>query len=277
MKYLADLHTHSAVSDGQCAPAELIRLAKECGLQLVALTDHDTVEGVGEAAAAGRELGIQVLQGVELSAREHTNFHILGYGYDPAALPLRRLCARQQTNRLRRVEMILDFLRKKGFVLSVDEVEQLAGSSVIGRPHFAQALVTRGYVKSSREAFDRLLDTAEFWERIPRLEADAETCIQTIKASGGKASLAHPYQMRLPDRELEALVAQLAAWGLDALECHYPKYTREQQALYLYLAKKYGLHITGGSDFHGEEVKPDVQLAALELELDWLVGREVNH
>lgn len=272
MNIFADLHTHSAASDGQYSPSELVYLAKKRGLSVIALTDHDTMAGVGEAAAAGAACGLRVLQGVELSAREYKNCHILGYGYDPAAAALSRLCEEQRENRIRREQMILDFLREKGLDLSLDEVEGLAGGSVIGRPHFAQALAGRGYVSSSREAFDRFLDTAEFWEKVPRLEADAHSCLRAIKDSGGKVSLAHPYQMKLSDRELDALVAQLTEWGLDAIECYYPKYTPEQQALYLRLAEKYGLHVTGGSDFHGERVKPDIQLAALELELDWLLG-----
>lgn len=272
MNYLADLHTHSAASDGQYAPAELVYLAGRRGLSVIALTDHDTTAGVAEAAAAGRSCGVRVVQGVELSAREYKNCHILGYGYDLAAPALGRLCEEQRANRIRREGMILDFLREKGFALSLDEVERLAGGGVIGRPHFAQALVNRGYVSGTREAFDRFLDTAEFWEKVPRLEADVRSCLRAIKDSGGKASLAHPYQMKLSDEELDALVAQLTEWGLDAIECYYPKYTQEQQALYLRLAGKYGLHVTGGSDFHGERVKPDVQLAALELELEWLLG-----
>ena len=107
-----------------------------------------------------------------------------------------------------------------------------------------------------------------------RFKADAKTCVETIKAAGGKVSLAHPYQMGLLDDELDVLVGQLKGWGLDAIECYYPKYTPEQQAFYLRLLEKYQLHATGGSDFHGERVKPDAELAALELKLDWLPKTE---
>lgn len=271
MKYLADLHVHSSASDGQYSPAELIYLAGRQGLSAVALTDHDTTDGIGEAISAGRDCGVRVIPGVELSAREYKNCHILGYGYDLTTSALGRLCEEQRANRIRREGMILNFLREKGFDLSRGEVERLAGGNVIGRPHFAQALVSRGDVSDMREAFDRFLDTAEFWKKVPRLEADVHSCLRAIKDSGGKASLAHPYQMKLSNQELDALVAQLTEWGLDAIECYYPKYNQEQQALYLRLAGKYGLHITGGSDFHGEQIKPDIQLARLELKLDWLL------
>lgn len=271
MKYRTDLHTHSTASDGQYTPRELVRMAKAHRLETIALTDHDTVSGTDEAVAMGWKLGIQVLRGVELSAREHNNFHILGYCYDPDAPALRDLCKKQQENRVIREQMILDFLAEKGLELSLDEVESFAGGKVMGRPHFAQAMIQRGYVQTWRDAFDNFLDTPEFWEAVPRLEADARSCIRAIKDSGGKASLAHPYQMRLSNQELDALVGKLTDWGLEAIECYYPKYAPEQQAFYLHLAEKYGLHITGGSDFHGEQIKPDVQLAKLELELDWLL------
>lgn len=270
MKYLADLHTHSTASDGQYTPAELVRMAKEHGLEVIALTDHDTLAGTDEAVALGQKLGIQVLRGVELSAEEYKNFHILGYCYDLDRPALGDLCQRQRENREKRERMILDFLGKKGLEMTRDEVESLAGGKVIGRPHFAQAMVRRGYVQTRREAFDRFLDTPEFWEEVPRLEESAENCIRAIKESGGKASLAQPYQIRLSDQKLDELVGELVNYGLDAIECYYPRYTPQQQACYLSLAEKYNLHVTGGSDFHGEQIKPDIWLAELELELGWL-------
>ena len=100
----------------------------------------------------------------------------------------------------------------------------------------------------------------------------AARCVEVIKAAGGKVSLAHPYQINIPNEDLDVLVGQLAACGLDAIECFYSKHSPNQEAFYLYLAEKYHLHVTGGSDFHGEKVKPDVQLAKLNLEVDWLAG-----
>lgn len=266
-----DLHTHTTASDGQYTPAELVRLAKERGLDVLAVTDHDTIAGVGEAQQSGAALGLTVIRGVELSAKDHPNCHILGYGFRDGDTELARLCEKFRAGRDDRKYRIVDFLREKGVELDLAEVEALAGGEVIARPHFAQVLVKRGYVSTNREAFDRYLDTEEFRRRVKRFKADARTCVEAIKAAGGKVSLAHPYQMGLPDVELEALVKQLKDWGLDAIECYYPKYTQEQQVFYLRLAEKYRLHRTGGSDFHGEKVKPDVELAALNLNLDWLI------
>ncbi|MCI8942464.1 MAG: hypothetical protein HFF71_05495 [Oscillospiraceae bacterium] len=133
-------------------------------------------------------------------------------------------------------------------------------------------MVKRGYVNSNREAFGRYLDTEEFHRKVKRFKVDAKTCVDTIKSAGGKASLAHPYQIGLEDGPLEALVQMLARCGLDAIECYYPRHTPQQEAFYLHLVEKYGLHATGGSDYHGELVKPDIQLAALPLETRWLTN-----
>lgn len=269
MTVTADLHTHSSASDGQCTPSELVRLAKDRGLEVMSLTDHDTLDGLNEAFRTGEELGLRVLQGVELGAREYRSLHILGYGFSPEALGLRELCGGLKRRRNERQYRIIDFLREKGVDISLTEVQELAGGDVIARPHFAQVMVRRGYVQSTREAFEQYLDTDEY-QRIEWKKPDAQTCVKTIKEAGGKVSLAHPYQLKLEDEALEGLARRLAGYGLDAIECYYPRHTREQQRFYLELAKKYGLHVTGGSDFHGERVKPDIQIARLSLDLDWL-------
>lgn len=272
----ADLHTHTTASDGQYTPTELVHLAKQRGVQALAVTDHDTISGVNEAQCAGNALGLQVIRGVELSAREHHNFHILGYGFRDGDTELSRLCEQLRAGRDERKYKIVDFLREKGVSIDLAEVEELAGGEVIAKPHFARVLVKHGYVSTNREAFERYLDTEEFRKKAKRFKADARTCLEAIRSAGGKVSLAHPYQMGLPDDELEALVGQLRDQGLDAIECYYPKYTPEQQAFYLHLAEKYRLNQTGGSDFHGEKVKPDIQLAALPLTLDWLTGHAAS-
>lgn len=265
-----DLHTHSTASDGQYAPAELVRLAKDRGIQVLALTDHDSLEGLAEALDAGRALGLPVLRGVELGAKEYRNLHILGYGFSAAAPVLGELCAQMKRGRDERKFRIVDYLREKGVPVTLEEVEEIAGGDIIARPHFAQAMVRRGYVQSNREAFDRYLDTEDY-ARIERVKPDARTCVEAIHAAGGRVSLAHPYQVGLEDAALEALVKELAGYGLDAVECFYPKHTEAQTALYLKLAEKYRLRVTGGSDFHGERVKPDVRLVAWDLDPAWLL------
>lgn len=265
----ADLHTHSSASDGQYTPRELVLRAKAAGLDVLALTDHDTVDGLTEAIPAGEQVGLRVLRGIELGALEHRNLHILGYGFSADAPHLSALCAKTKQGRHERKYRIIDFLKEKGVHIPLSEVEELAGDAPIGRPHFAQVMLRHGFVSTIQEAFDRYLDTEEY-QRIDRFKADARTCIETIHADGGKACFAHPYQLKLDDTALEQQLKELVSYGLDAIECHYPKHTAEQTAFYLSLAEKYRLHVTGGSDFHGERIKPDISLAATELDLSWL-------
>ena len=266
-----DLHTHSAASDGQYTPSELVELARARGIAVLALTDHDTTEGLAEAVRAGEALGVRVIRGIELSARGYPTFHILGYNIDPQAPALADLCREMKAGRDQRSLRIIAFLREQGIDLPLAEVEALAGGSIVGRPHFAQVMVRHGYVSSNREAFDRYLDTDEFHRQAERPKPTAQACIEAVKAAGGRTSLAHPYQIGIGDQALEALVRELTRYGLDAIECYYPKHRPEQQALYLRLAEEFHLHITGGSDFHGERVKPDVSLAKWNLAIDWLI------
>lgn len=272
MSVRADLHTHSAASDGQYAPAALVEKAAGAGLQVLALTDHDTMSGTEEAIRAGKRWGVEVLRGVELGAAEDRHLHILGLGFGPRYPALEALCETLRASRDERKYRIVEFLEEKGVRISLEEVEQQAGGQVIARPHFAQVMLRHGYVASLREAFDRYLDTDEY-QRIERYKASAAECVAAIHADGGKAVLAHPYQLGLPEEELDRMTAALRGAGLDGIECFYPRHTPEQTAFYLELARKYDLRVTGGSDFHGEQVKPDISLTGWELELAWLCCR----
>lgn len=269
MIYKADLHTHSTASDGQHTPSELAELVKRRGAEVWALTDHDSVNGVAEAKEAGEALGLRVIQGVELSADDYLNLHILGYGFSIPAL--QSWFDSLQGGRNDRKYRIRNYLRTKGLEVPLDEVDAEAAGAPIGRPHFAMVMLKHGMVATRKEAFDRYLDTPEFQAIEKGTKPTAQTCVERLKAAGGKVSLAHPYQIVLGDDKLENLIGRLKDYGLDAIECYYPQHTREQKAEYLGLAKKYGLHVTGGSDFHGEKNKPDNPLAAWELELDWLL------
>lgn len=273
MKMLCDLHTHSTVSDGQYTPSELVSLARQVGIEVLALTDHDTLDGLGEAIQAGKAAGLRVISGVELSAREYDTLHILGYAFRQDAQALQRLCWYMRQRREERNPRLLAFLHRRGVDLSLEEVRSFSGGTVLGRPHFAQAMVRRGYVKSSKEAFDCYLDTAEYHQEVERDKPSVQECVAAIHASGGKAVLAHPYQIGLENSALEELVSALAAGcGLDGIECFYPRHTPEQVAFYLGLAEKYRLHATGGSDFHGEMVKPDISLTPWCIDVGWLSG-----
>lgn len=272
MIFKADLHTHSTASDGQYAPAELAGLVKKRGAEVWALTDHDSVGGVNEAMAAGEALGLRVIRGVELSADDYLNLHILGYNFSVSAL--QNWFDSLQGGRNDRKYRIRDFLRTKGLEVPLDEVDEEAAGGSVGRPHFAMVMLRHGMVATRKEAFDLYLDTPEFQEIEKGTKPSAQECVERIKAAGGKVSLAHPYQIVLNGETLEELLKRLKGYGLDAIECYYPIHTSEQTEEYLRLAKKYGLQVTGGSDFHEEKNKPDHPLAAWELELGWLLQGE---
>lgn len=269
MSCKADLHMHSTASDGQYTPSELVELSKAKGLETIALTDHDSVDGVEEAILAGNHLKLKVIRGVELSADDYLNLHILGYGFSTQAL--KSWFDSLKGGRNDRKYRIRDFLRTKGLEISLDEVDEEAAGGSVGRPHFAKVMLRHGMVATRKEAFDRYLDTPEFQAIEKGTKPSAQTCVEKIKAAGGKVSLAHPYQIVLGDDKLEDLIQRLVGYGLDAIECYYPQHTPEQTAEYLSLAKKYDLHVTGGSDFHGEKNKPDNLLTAWELDLGWLM------
>lgn len=268
--HICDLHTHSTASDGQYTPTQLVQMAVAQNLDALAITDHDTIDGLSEAIQAGEKFGLRVIPGIELSAKEYPTFHILGYNFSINSPTMEDFCQKMRRCRSGRNERLLLFLRSKGVKLSLSAVEKQAKGTILGRPHFAQAMVCRGYVSTIREAFDRYLDTVEYHEEVERGNPSVQECIQAIKASDGKVSLAHPYQIGISNSELEKLVINLSTFGLDAIECYYSSYSSEQQAFYLHLAKKYRLNCSGGSDFHGEKVKPGIMMAALNLNLDWL-------
>ena len=267
-----DLHTHSTASDGQYRPAELVRLAQKAGVECLALTDHDTIDGLSEAVRAGEETGITVLRGIELGASEDRHLHIVGLGLREDCPEMQALCQKLKDSRDERKYRIAAFLEEKGVGIPLSEVEELAKGGVVARPHFAQVLLRHGFVSSTREAFDRYLDTSEY-KRIERYKADAVSCISVIHASGGKAVLAHPCQLHYEPERLEELVRRLKEQaGLDALECYYPEHTPEMVRNYLDLAHRYDLHVSAGSDFHGEKVHADRPLCPVSVEIDWLLA-----
>ncbi len=261
---MIDLHTHSTCSDGTYRPADLVREAKAAGVTHLALTDHDTVEGVAEAARAAREEGIAFLPGVEISAEfQPGTLHILGYGMDAADERLRRSLSEIQRWRRERNPKIVERLRALGLEVTLEEVAARAGGDLVGRPHFAQTLLDKGYVKSRQEAFDLYLAKGRP-AYVDKVRLSAEESIALVRDAGGVAVLAHPLQLKLGDGEaLEAFVKSLADRGLQGVECYYRNHTEGEEARFLALAKKYGLLVTGGSDFHGAN-RPAIRLGTGE-------------
>lgn len=258
-----DLHTHSLYSDGSHSPQELVALAAENQLQCLALTDHDTVEGVPELLRHGRKAGLPVISGVEVSAtlRQHT-VHILGYGFDPLLPGLAEWLRPLQDGRARRNQAILEKLNSLGIDIKDQELQALSTAGQTGRPHFARILVERGIVPNFDAAFSRYLGRNKAaW--VPRFSYSAAEAIDMIHQSGGKAVLAHPGMLNPDIRVITSLVQELARHGLDGLEAYYPSHNRQLRQKLVQLARSEQLLVTGGSDFHGV-TRPAHPLASRE-------------
>ncbi len=246
MSGCVDLHIHSTTSDGELGPSEVVRLARQLDLACIALTDHDTTDGVSEAQAAGQRLGVEVIAGVEINSEgEHGDAHILGYFLDIGYTPLQDQLLAIRDARVGRARGMLKKLAELGLPLEWEAVMAFAGDAAsIARPHVARALVQAGYVGSTQEAFDKYISN-EGPAYVNRLRLEMREAIGLIREAGGVAVLAHAGESGLIH-----LVPSLVEAGLDGVEVYYPDHTPEQQAELLALAARYNLVVTGGSDFH---------------------------
>ncbi|EKO39983.1 MAG: putative metal-dependent phosphoesterase, PHP family [Solidesulfovibrio magneticus str. Maddingley MBC34] len=255
---LIDLHTHTTASDGTASPAELVAMAASKGLAAVAVTDHDTLAGLPEARAAGAKHGVEVIAGVELSvADERGSIHLVGLFLPDAPGPLAERLEWLRTRRHDRNKRILEKLATLGVPLQYESVTALAQGAV-GRPHIAQALLAMGAVTSFKEAFTRFLG-AYGKAYVPKDKLSLPEAIELLHAEGGLAVLAHPYLLGLSGPALAETVARYRDAGLDAIEAFYTEHSQYQTLEYLALARKLGLAVSGGSDYHGA-AKPGVEL-----------------
>jgi predicted metal-dependent phosphoesterase TrpH len=241
-----DLHLHTTASDGLLEPAALVREVGAAQVEVFSVTDHDTVDGLGEAKGAADAAGLTLIAGIELSAYwGSVEFHILGYFIDPANAALRGFLQTTREARRARLDAMLSRLHAMGMRVPADDVLSRAQNGNVGRPHLARALVERGFVGSADEAFDRYLG-ADRPAYIPRPDVSVSDAIAVIRDAGGIASLAHP---GLHNRD-EA-IPDLVAAGLAAIEVYHPKHAFGRARRYRRIAQQHGLLSTGGSDFHG--------------------------
>ncbi len=254
---MIDLHSHTYASDGTCSPAELIEEARRAGIETLGITDHDTFAGYDAAVPLAREAGIELICGIELSTKLYGNrsVHVLGYFFDGGPSPDFRewILDMQEARRDRNIRLTAR-LRELGFDITLEEV-QAKGRGMTARPHFAQVMLEKGYVATLQQAFDDYLDESAVGY-VYRREPSFADGVRRIREAGGLASLAHP--IRVPG-DLAALLPELCAAGLNALEVYHSDHSPEQTELYLCLALQHGLKITGGSDFHGD-AKPGIRL-----------------
>lgn len=268
-----DLHLHTTASDGVMTPSEIVNYAKNKGLLAMAITDHDTIEGLEEGLFEGERIGLEVIPGIEISA-EHSpgSMHLLGFFIDIHHPTLKERLGYLQRARAERNPKMVEKLKKLGIDITFDEVLKASGGGQVGRPHFAQVLLEKGYVRSFQEAFDRFLKKGAS-AYVEKMRFSAEESIRFINEANGVAVLAHPNTLQLNGySELENLILRLVKRGLKGIEAYYPEHSALEVAQYKTLAERHGLLVTGGTDYHGIEKNGlDIGVGRGEMKLPYSI------
>jgi 3',5'-nucleoside bisphosphate phosphatase len=268
-----DLHLHTTASDGTKSPSEIVNYAKKKGLQAIAITDHDTIEGLAEGTAEGKRIEFEVIPGIEISA-EHSpgSMHLLGYFLEIRHPLLNERLAYLQRARAERNPKIAENLGRLGVSITYEEVVKASGGGQVGRPHFAQVLLEKGYVRSFQEAFDRFLKKGAP-AYVEKFRFTSSEAIHFIREAGGVAVVAHPNTLGVNGpQELESLLLRLVREGLKGIEVYYPEHSPAETAQYKFMAEKHGLIMTGGTDYHGIEGNDlDVGVGRGEMRLSYSI------
>lgn len=256
-----DLHTHTLASDGTDSPAQLVRRAKDLGLAAVAITDHDTVAGLAEAEKQGQALGLEVIRGCEISARgEDNEMHILGLWLPSDTTVLEQSLLRLREHRHERNVIIVAKLQALGLDISYEEVQAASQGEAVGRPHIAAVLLRKGFVQNWQEAFTRYLGY-KGQAYVPKEILSPEQAVNLLAGMGATVSLAHPCLSVSSREAVENLVRNLKGFGLNAIEAYHSDHSQAEQRFCVDLATRYGLALTGGSDYHGTS-KPRISLGS---------------
>jgi predicted metal-dependent phosphoesterase TrpH len=254
-----DLHLHSTASDGSYPPETVVALAEKNGVTVMALTDHDSLEGLPAAEARAAKSGIRVLSGIELSVSEEGfDVHLLAYGFDPEDKALTAAIARYRRGRRDRAAKILARLKGLGIRIPLEQVESIAQGGALGRPHVAEALMRGGHVDTFHEAFQRFLGH-HAPAYVPKDVVTLEEAVQVVRDAGGVTALAHPGTLNR-----DHWIPKWAQRGLDGIEVWHSKHSAGDVARYEALARVHGLLMTGGSDYHGERT-PDVTIGSVPV------------
>jgi len=251
---------HSTASDGTVRPASLVALALERGLSVLAIADHDSVEGLAEAQKAAVGTPLNVVPAVELSSvtADGDDVHVLGYFIDPADQSLLAHLEDLRSARMRRASTMVSVLNDAGYAVELDEVLALSGGGAVGRSHVARALVAAGHADTVADAFRRLIGRGRPFY-VAKDVRTPEEAIACIRASGGLAVIAHPGVNRL-----DAMIEPLVGMGLSGIEAHHADHSQEQREYYAAMAQRLGVLATGGSDFHGPAA-PNPPLGSVEI------------
>lgn len=272
-----DMHIHTLESDGTYTPEEIILRAMKNNVIALAITDHDTVAGVKAGKAAAERYGMEFIEGIEISCNEENlEVHVLGYYLNLEDEVFLRELAELEEAREKRNRKIIEKFEKIGIIIDIEELKKFAPGNIISRLHFANYLLEKGIVANKNEAFTKYLGRTGL-TYVPKENFSPERAVKMIKANGGFASLAHPKLITLNDEILNDLIVRLKECGLDALESQYSSFSKAEKQKFRKLAKKYGLLITGGSDFHGDNREGvDIGDAGLEYSQFERIKRFLN-
>ncbi len=254
---MIDLHSHTDESDGAFSPAQLVQEARRVGVEVLGITDHDTFAGYDQALEPARDAGIELICGIELSTKlDGHSVHLLGYFlHNGGMADFRSWVRTMQASRRERNISLAARLRELGLDITLEEATA-RGRGMTGRPHFARIMVEKHYVADMQQAFDDYLgESAQGY--VERMEPGFAEGVERIRGAGGVASLAHPVRLQ---GDISLMLPGLCDMGLDAIEAYHSDHAPEQTELYLALAQRHGLLVTGGSDFHGPAVKPGIEL-----------------
>lgn len=259
-KYI-DLHAHTNYSDGDLTPDEVIKLAIKNNIKTLAITDHDSIEGLKNITYKTKD--IQVINGIELSAKVDTgSMHILGYNIDINNKELNDKLIELKNNSVNSTLSVIEQIKKDyNIYFTYEELKELINyNHNLGRPDIARLLLRKGYVKTVKEAFDKYLNPANDKIRNIKKNLTYKECIELILNSNGIPVLAHPKTLKLGDKDLLLLLKDMINCGLIGIEVYHSSHTSEEMQKYLNMANELGLFISGGSDYHGAITKPDIEL-----------------
>lgn len=265
---IIDMHTHTNYSDGELSPQELIRLAIDKKIETLAITDHNTIEGlktIDRKSEIIKKSGIRVINGIELSAKSNVGrMHILGYGIDLNSELLNKKMSDLKDISINSVLSIMEQIKRDyGIRFRYDDIKELVNANHnLGRPDLAKLCIKYGYASTVEEAFNKYLIEAYNKTRKTDNKLQYEECLELIIKSGGIPVLAHPKSLELREKEFLVLLKDMISCGLKGIEVYHSSHTKEEMEYYLEIANKYNLLISGGSDFHGKNVKPDIELGS---------------
>lgn len=262
MEKLIDMHTHTNYSDGELSPHELIKLAKNKNIGTLAITDHDTISGIKQVNPNDFS-EIEIIKGIELSAKvDKGRMHILGYDLDLNNNELNAKMSELKDNSVNATLSIMEQIKRDyGILFRYEDIRDLINANHnLGRPDIAKLCIKYGYAKTVQEAFDKYLVEAHNKTRKTGKGLPYSECLQLILNSGGIPVLAHPKSLELSEKEFLLLLKDMIRYGLQGIEVYHSSHTKEEMNFYFKIAKKYDLFISGGSDYHGKTVKPDIEL-----------------